>query len=48
MIAQPIDFESISKCLAKAGGYTSVWTFLLAMELMLSNAQVFNEVGTNT
>ena len=35
--------DPAGRCLARAGGYTSVWTFLLAMELMLSNAQVFNE-----
>jgi protein polybromo-1 len=45
-IAHPVDFESISRCLnnKKQGGYTSVWKFLLAVELMLSNAQVYNEV----
>ena len=42
-IAHPIDFDSIGKCLNKQGGYQTVWKFLLACELMLSNAQVYNE-----
>ena len=41
-IAQPIDFESIAKCL-KQGGYHTIWKFLLAVELMLSNCQAYNE-----
>ena len=42
-IAHPIDFESIAKCLNRQGGYESVWKFLLGVELMLSNCQVYNE-----
>ena len=42
-IANPVDFKSISASLKKAGGYASVWDFLISVELMFSNAQVYNE-----
>ena len=41
-IANPVDFKSISASLKKAGGYASVWDFLISVELMFSNAQVYN------
>jgi len=41
-IANPIDFQSIAKCF-KQRGYKTMWSFLCAMELMFSNAQVYNE-----
>ena len=42
-IANPVDFRSIAKCLKSPGGYASIWEFLIAVELMFSNAQVYNE-----
>ena len=42
-IANPVDFKSISASPKKAGGYASVWDFLISVELMFSNAQVYNE-----
>ena len=42
-IANPVDFQSVAKCLNKPGGYHSVWNFLCSVELMFSNAQVYNE-----
>lgn len=41
-ISAPIDLGSIQKCL-NAGGYPSTWMFCVALELMLSNCQNFNE-----
>ena len=46
-IAHPIDFDSIGKCLNKQGGYQTVWKFLLACELMLSNAQVYTSTANS-
>ena len=42
-IANPVDYKSISASLKRAGGYGSVWDFLISVELMFSNAQVYNE-----
>jgi protein polybromo-1 len=42
-IANPVDFKSIAASLKKANGYGSVWDFLISVELMFSNAQVYNE-----
>jgi protein polybromo-1 len=41
-ISAPIDLGSIQKCL-NTGGYPSTWMFCVALELMLSNCQNFNE-----
>ena len=41
-ISNPIDLGSIQKCL-NAGGYPTTWMFCVALELMLSNCQNFNE-----
>lgn len=42
-IANPVDYKSIAASLKRAGGYGSVWDFLISVELMFSNAQVYNE-----
>jgi protein polybromo-1 len=41
-ISAPIDLGSIQRCL-NAGGYPSTWMFCVAVELMLSNCQNYNE-----
>jgi protein polybromo-1 len=41
-ISNPIDLGSIQRCF-NSGGYPSLWMFLVALELMLSNCQNFNE-----
>lgn len=41
-ISNPIDLGSIQKCL-NTGGYPSTWMFCVALELMLSNCQNYNE-----
>ena len=42
-IANPVDYKSIAASLKRAGGHGSVWDFLISVELMFSNAQVYNE-----
>jgi len=41
-ISNPIDLGSIQRC-HNSGGYPTLWKFLVALELMLSNCQNFNE-----
>jgi len=41
-ISNPIDLGSIQRCLL-SGGYPTLWKFLVAIELMLSNCQAYNE-----
>jgi len=41
-ISNPIDLGSIQRCLL-SGGYPTLWKFLIAIELMLSNCQAYNE-----